>query len=252
MTDWLINLTPGGGRTRLLCLPYAGGGSSAFHEWPAALPPSVDVWTIRLPGRESRLLETPYTDLRELIDDLAPAVAGLTTVPYTVFGHSMGALIGYELIRALRARGRPEPTLFVASGHVAPHVADHSEQLHKLPHDRFVETLREYGGTPDALLAEPELLELFLPALRGDFAVVETYRYRDGIPLTCPITVFRGDADRGVGTEGCRAWNDLTSGATTHHGFPGGHFFIDESRARVLGTLADLLRGTGIQPEIAA
>jgi surfactin synthase thioesterase subunit len=240
--DWLVHLTPGRRPgARLLCLPFAGGGAGVFHGWPAALPDWLDVWTVRLPGRESRLLEDPVRDLRAVIAAITPGAGALTELPYAVFGHSMGALTGYELVRALRRSGRPEPALLIASGAVAPHVAFCAEMLHILPTDRLTAALRGYGATPDALLQDPELLELFLPALRADFAVVETYRFRPGSPLSCPIAVFRGAGDREVDHPGCLAWADLTTAPVVQRCFPGGHLFVEESRQTVLDALAALL-----------
>ncbi|PPK63145.1 alpha/beta fold hydrolase [Actinokineospora auranticolor] len=245
-SDWLVNLTPRRrGRVSLLCLPFAGGGAGAFHDWPDGLPPDVEVWAVRLPGRESRLVEEPYRDLGALVDALVPEVAGLVGTPYAVFGHSMGALVGYELVRRLRAAGLPEPGLLVASGHDAPHVAAHPRQLHAMPDPALVAALRDYGATPDTLLAQPELLELFLPTIRADFAVVETYAYRPGPPLRCPFAVLRGVADHDVTPAGCAAWAELTAGPTAQLAFPGGHFFIDEARERVLAELTELLDGVG-------
>lgn len=244
-SNWLINLAPRRrGDLSLLCLPFAGGGSSAFHGWPDALPANIDVWTVRLPGRESRLGEEPYRDLGELITALLPEVAGLAGKPYALFGHSMGALVGYELARGLRQAGLPEPRWLVASGHNAPHVASHSRQLHTMPDGMLIDALRSYGATPDTLLAQPELLEVFLPTIRADFAMVETYVHRPGAPLRCPVAVFRGVADAGVSVAGCQAWAELTTAATVQRSFPGGHFFIGEVRDRVLDELAGLL-GTG-------
>lgn len=244
--DLLINLTPHRqGRLRLLCLPFAGGGSGAFHDWPAQLPSDVDVWAVRLPGRESRLLEEPYRELHTLIKALAPAVGPLTRTPYALFGHSMGALIGYELARALLAAGRPAPTWLIASGHEAPHVVHYPKQLHRMPDDRLIETLRDYGATPDTLLSQPELLELFLPTIRADFAVVETYVHQPGPPLPCPIAVFRGVTDAEVSPQGCVAWAELTSAACVQRCFPGGHFFIDDVRDLVLAELAALVCDSG-------
>lgn len=241
-TDWLIHLTPGRKPAgRLLCLPFAGGGAGVFHDWPTALPAWLDVWTVRLPGRESRLLEAPVRDLRTVIAAIVPGFGALTDLPYAVFGHSMGALTGYELARALRRNGRREPALLIASGAVAPHVALHAEPLHALPTDRLTATLRGYRATPDTLLEEPELLELFLPALRADFAVVETYRFHPDHPLSCPIAVFRGAADREMSHARCLAWADLTAAPTVQRCFEGGHLFIEENRQSVLDALIPLL-----------
>jgi medium-chain acyl-[acyl-carrier-protein] hydrolase len=242
--DWLVNLTPQRtGRLNLLCLPFAGGGSSAYHSWPAALPPDVAVWAARLPGRESRLLEPPLAYLEEMVRELVQAVKPLATIPYVLFGHSMGALIGYEMVRRIRYMGGPMPESLIVSGCGAPHLPSPSKPLHTLPHNELVAALRDYGATPQALLDNRELLDLFLPTLRADFKAAETYRHRPGMPLSCPITVLRGDSDIEVTAEHCDGWAELTSGPCDQHCYVGGHFFIDTARDQVLGTIAGLLAG---------
>ncbi|QKG19894.1 thioesterase II family protein [Actinomadura verrucosospora] len=239
----LIDLTPGrAGRVTLLCLPYAGGGTSAFHGWGDVLPDDVRVVAARLPGRESRLTEPPLRDVRAVVAALAAEAGRLAAGPYAVFGHSMGALIGYELVRALRAAGRPEPECLVVSGHSAPQCSGTVRRLHRLPDDELVAALRDYGGTPEALLSSPELMDLFLPTLRADFAVAETYAHTPGPPLSCPMAVFGGERDAEVAPPALRAWAELTAGGCDLRVFPGGHFFVFENRDRVLAELAAILR----------
>ncbi len=237
MQDSLINLTPARRGTRvLLCLPYAGGGSSAFFAWPQRLPADVEVWSVRLPGRESRIGEPPFRDLNALVEVLAHEARELTTRPYTIFGHSMGALVGYELARHLPN----EPACLIASGHSAPQHVSTTGPLHLLPDDELIAALRGYGATPEALLGQPELMELFLPTLRADFAVVETYTHTPATPLGCPIAVFTGTEDADVAPH-TKAWAELTTGTFSEHVFPGGHFFLDEVRDDVLTRVSELL-----------
>ncbi|WP_158088767.1 thioesterase II family protein [Thermoactinospora rubra] len=247
-----MNLTPArGGRTNVVCLPYAGGGVAAFHDWPARLPAELNLWAVRPPGRESRLLQPPIRDLRTMVAELTPCVVPLTRRPYAVFGHSMGALLAYELVRALVGRGLPEPVWLVVSGHAAPHVAVPGE-LHKLPERQLIQRLREYGATPQDLLATPDLLRLFLPTIRADLAVAETYRYRPGPRLSCPVAAYRGSDDPEVTRAQCAAWAELTSGPCVVRDFPGGHFFLEDGRDDMLGHLSSLLAGTHNPPQTAA
>jgi medium-chain acyl-[acyl-carrier-protein] hydrolase len=236
--DWMVNLTPQRqGALNLICLPFAGGGTSAFHDWAPGLGPEVNVWAARLPGRETRLAEDPYHDLNALVRALTSAVSALTTQPYAVFGHSMGALISYELVRRLRDIGRPQPVALIASGNDAPHRPFHGDQLHLLPDDRLIGALREYGATPEIFLQRPELLEVFLPMIRADFAVAETYQYRPGRELQCPIVVCRGAQDPDTTEAGCLAWQELTTGPCAQHCFDGGHFFINTARPQLLDAI---------------
>lgn len=245
-TEWLVNLSPApGGRTNVICLPYAGGGVAAFHGWPARLPAELDLWVVRPPGRESRLLQPPIRDLHTMVAELTPDVVPLTRRPYVVFGHSMGALLAYELVRALVGRGLPPPAWLVVSGHAAPHVAVPGE-LHKLPEHQLIQRLREYGATPQDLLASPELLRLFLPTIRADLAVAETYRHRPGPKLTCPVAAYRGRDDPEVTHDQCAAWAEVTTGRCVVKDFPGGHFFLEDGRDDMLGHLSALLTGAPV------
>jgi surfactin synthase thioesterase subunit len=245
--EWMVNLTPRRqGRINLICLPFAGGGTSAFHDWASDVDDQVSVWAARLPGRENRLAEEPITDLDELVAALTPAVAALTTQPYAVFGHSMGALVGYELVRRLRDIGRPEPLVLFGSGNDAPHVPVDGPQLHLLPDATLVAALRDYGATPEVFLHRPELLEVFLPMIRADFAVAETYRHRAGRLLRCPVVVCRGADDPDVTAAGCHAWAELTTGPCRQLCFPGGHFFVNTARDQLLAAVsAELTAAAG-------
>lgn len=156
---------------------------------------------------------------------------------------SMGALVGYELVRRLRDIGRPEPIVLFGSGNDAPHLPVDSAQLHLLPDDRLVGALREYGATPEIFLQRPELLEVFLPMIRADFAVAETYRHRPGRELSCPVVACRGAEDVDVTESGCLAWAELTTGPCVQHCFAGGHFFINTARQELLATITAELTG---------
>ncbi|MEW1587087.1 alpha/beta fold hydrolase [Micromonospora vinacea] len=222
---------------RLICLPYAGGGSSAYHGWQEALGDDVEVCPVELPGRQSRWREPAYTGVRQLVEALAPALAPELGVPYALFGHSMGALVSFELARALRRRAVPPPRVLFAAGGLAPSLRRTSPNIHDEPDAVVVERLRELGGLDEAILAEPELLDLLLPAIRADFAVCETYEYAPESPLSCPIVAFAGDRDREVPPERVAPWREHTSAGFTLHVLPGGHFFPMTARDALLDTV---------------
>ena len=230
-------------RLRLLCLPHAGGGASAFRGWADALPAEVEVCPVQLPGREDRLAEPPFDRLAPLVQALADAVEPLLSLPFAVFGHSNGALVGFELARALRARGRPQPVHLFASGRRAPDLPPDRPPIHSLPEADFLAELEELGGLPRELLEHRELLELLLPMLRADVAVHETYRFQEQPPLACPITAYAGVADPKVSRPQVEAWARHTAGRFTLRTFPGGHFYLQEQRAELLRTLSADLHG---------
>lgn len=228
-------------RLRLFCLPHAGGGASAFRGWADALPAEVETCPVQLPGRENRIAEPAFDRLEPLVQALADAVDAWLDRPFALFGHSNGALIGFELARALRARGRPGPAHLFSSGRRAPDLPLPTPPIHAHPEPEFLAELAELGGLPQALLDHRELLALLVPTLRADVAIHETYVFREQAPLACPITGYGGVADPKVSREQLEAWARHTAGPFVRRMFPGGHFYLQEDRDAVLRTLsADL------------
>ncbi|WCN82396.1 thioesterase II family protein [Micromonospora sp. LH3U1] len=226
---------------RLICLPYAGGGSSAYTGWQELLGADVEVCPVELPGRQSRWRDPAYTQVGPLVEVLASALAGELDVPYALFGHSMGALVAFELVRELRRRGAPPPRILFAAGGLAPGLRRTSPNIHDQPDAIVVDRLRKLGGIDEEILAEPELLELLLPAIRADFSVCETYEYAPEPPLTCPIVAFAGDRDEDVPPERVAPWREHTSAGFALHVLPGGHFFPMTSRGALLRTVRAVL-----------
>ncbi|HVF13272.1 MAG TPA: thioesterase domain-containing protein [Acidimicrobiales bacterium] len=224
---------------RLFCLPYAGAGATVFRGWSDLLP-QVDVAPVQLPGREGRIGESPAVD----VDELAASVLPYTDRPYAVFGHSFGARLGFELCRALRARGARPPAWLFVSGAQAPHLPQLRPPASVLPDDEFVDRVTELGGTPPEILDDPEMRALALPVLRADFAYVDRYAYEEGPPLACPITVFAGDRDGETRVDDLWAWAEHTAGAFAVRVLPGDHFFLHSARSQLVSSLAaDLATG---------
>jgi len=230
-----------GARLRLFCLPHAGSGSAAFYRWRRGLPDGVDLVPVLLPGREVRLSEPSFTSADALVAGLSAAIRPYLDRPYAIFGHSMGALLGFELARAVRAVR--EPSWLFLSGRIAAQVPPPHPPLHELPERELVEALRvRYGGLPQTLLDDPELRELFLPIVRADLTVVETYCYREQPPLACPISVFAGEEDGSVSPEGLEAWRAQTSGPFAAKRLPGDHFYqLGESAPELVAELSRCL-----------
>jgi surfactin synthase thioesterase subunit len=233
----------GGARFRLFTFPYAGGGGSAFRPWIADLPPEIELCVVQLPGREARWGEPPFTRMTDLVPALATGIRPHLDRPYAFFGHSLGALICFELARALRAAGAPDPVHLFASAHRAPRSPNPHPEMRHMADGPFVDEIgRRYGGIPPVVLENPELVQLMLPFLRADFTVFETYQYREEPPLACPITAFGGVSDDYVRPEALEAWAQETTGGFSVRVFPGGHFFLQDHRAAlvasVCGTLA--------------
>jgi medium-chain acyl-[acyl-carrier-protein] hydrolase len=227
---------------RLICFPHAGGGAAAYREWGASFPASVEVCAIQPPGRASRLREPPMTRLTELVDAAREAVRPLLDLPLALFGHSMGALTAFEVARLLERNEGVSPVHLFVSGRRAPHLPTTESPVSHLPNDLFIaEMRRRYGGIPDTLLREKELMDLFLPGLRADTGALEDYRFEAGDPLRCPIDAYGGRTDGSVTEEGLAAWTDHTSDSFRMRFFPGGHFFINEARPEVQGEILEAL-----------
>ncbi|AUX39241.1 thioesterase [Sorangium cellulosum] len=227
-------------RLRLFCFPYAGGSASAYSAWWRELPASVELCTIKLPGREARLREPPFQRLTPLVGALSAALGPWLTKPFALYGHSLGALVAFELARALRRRGAPLPRHLLVSGRRAPHLPM-GEAFHALPDPEFVAWIRRMGGTPDEVLREPELMELFLPVLRADVAVNEAEPFVAEAPLDCPITAFGGVVDERASPAELEAWRELTRGSFRVEMFPGGHFFLRSAQGPLLRSISAVL-----------
>lgn len=227
-------------RLRLFCFPHAGGGASVYHTWPSGLPSHVELCAIKLPGREARLSEPPFERLTPLVQALATALSPWLTRPFALFGHSLGALVSFALARELRRRGAPPPRHLFVSARRAPHLPD-PDPMHTLSDPALVERIRGMGGTPEAVLAEPELMALFLPIVRADAAVNEVEPFVAEEPLACPITAFGGLDDARARRDELEAWREHTRAAFRIEMFPGGHFFLRSAQDLLLRSLSTAL-----------
>jgi medium-chain acyl-[acyl-carrier-protein] hydrolase len=228
-------------RLRLFCFPYAGGSASAYRTWAGLLPDSVELCAVQLPGRENRAGEPLLTRMDDVVAMLMRDVPAFLTMPYAFFGHSMGSHIAFELARALRRKFVPGPVHLFASGRHAPQLPDAHKAIHALPDDEFIEELRLLQGTPDEVLRHPELMQLLTPILRADFAVCETYEYRDEAPLSCPITALGGADDAEASETELAAWETQTARRFDMLMFPGNHFFLHEARREVAAAIMERL-----------
>lgn len=225
-------------KLRLFCFHYAGGGALSFRTWSDSLPSHVEVCPIELPGRGIRLKEPPFTRLENLLQALSKALLPSLSKPFAFFGHSLGALVSFELARLLHRNHRFSPVHLFVSGHRAPQIPDPDPPIHALPEPAFLEELRRYNGTPEEVFNNTELMQLFLPTLRADFAVIETYVYAPSPRLNCPITAFGGLQDWKASCHELEAWREQTNAAFSVQMFPGDHFFVHSSRSLLLQSLS--------------
>ena len=235
LSPWLARTQPNPQASlRLFCFPYAGGGATIYHSWPASLPPTVEVCGIQLPGRGSRLKEKPYTRASPLIESLAVEMAPYLDRPFAFFGHSLGAMISFELAHRLRGERGLEPAHLFVSGRRAPQLPKPDRDIYQLPEPEFIEQLRRLNGTPREVLEHPELMGVMIPSLRADFEMSETYVYSARPPLRCPITALGGLEDEEVTRPDLEAWRAQTSGPFSLRLLPGDHFFLHSSKSVIL------------------
>lgn len=235
---WLVSPRPvANPAVRIFCLPHAGGGPAAFHHWPWTLAASIEVHVAQLPGRGARFGELPYTRMEPLLEALLVALRPLLDRPTAFFGHSLGALLAFEIVRALRQDGTGTAHLF-ASACPAPQLLPRGETLHTLPRRQFLEALRRLKGTPPELIAEETFMDLMLPTLRADLALFETYEYKEAPPLECDLTVMGGGADPQVSADELEAWQRQARRRFNLHVFPGDHFYLNDARSDLLHLIA--------------
>lgn len=226
MADRWFSRPPPGPQAEVLlfCLPHAGGGSAAYRRWPKLLPPAIGVQPVQLPGREQRLAEPARVDPVEVAD----AVLRRADRPFAVYGHSMGALLGYEVTRELGRRGGPLPRRLALGGSRPPHRPESRPGMADLPDDEFAAALVSLGGTPADVLADPDLRDLLLPVLRADLRWLQGYRCTRPDPVPVPMDAFCGTEDELVGPADMAGWAQYTSAGFAQYEIPGGHFFVLE------------------------
>lgn len=230
---WLTRLdkSEDSASTLLLVVPHAGAGPLAFKRWPAEFSDDVELLAVHLPGRERRIREDPAESIVAAAAAVVRALMGQGKSPHAIFGHSMGALLALEIAHQLRLLGKPASRLFV-SGSRPPHLLPRDAPLSTLPTPLLIRELQRLGGLIPGTVENAELLSLVLPIIRADCAMLEKYRF-DADPLPRAIVGFCGSADDGAPREDMIAWAHCTTKSFVLHEFPGGHFFVEEQRARV-------------------
>ena len=247
-TSWITCPRPNpGAPLRLFCLSSAGAGASMYRLWPSQLPASVEVCPVQLPGREDRYREPAFTSLAGLSRAIAREMTPFLDRRYAIFGHSMGALIAFELAFALEHDGGRPPVALFVSGRRPPDETDLAAPVHGLPDAEFLDELqRRYGGVPDVVRREPELLALLLPGLRADVRALETYRIADDTRVACPVHVYGGREDTRPRPDQLEGWTRRTEQPVRVQLFPGGHFFVAEEPAAICADIAARWAGAAL------
>lgn len=221
--------------TRLVCLPHAGGSATFFLPVSAALSPGVDVVAIQYPGRQDRRAEPPIDNVTVLADRIHDIVLRQPEIPLTLFGHSMGGVIAFEVTRRLEASGHGPVRLF-ASGRRAPSTY-RDETVHRRDDAGILAEVRGLNGTASSVLGDDELMRAALPALRADYRAIETYQCAPDVTVNCPISVLVGDDDPKTTLDEANAWAQHTSGSFDLQVFSGGHFFLTDQADEIIQIL---------------
>lgn len=227
-------------KLRLFCFPYAGGGGNTYLPWARKLNDEVELVFVQTPGRGSRISEQPHDTMASLINELIHNASYFTRTPYAFFGHSLGSRVAYELCIQFKNFGLPLPKHFFASGSRAPHLISENKSIYNLPENEFIKEIEQLNGTPREVLNNKELIELFLPLLRADFKLADTYRANE-IKMPFPITVLHGKDDVGIKREQLAAWGRLSAEEYSLVEFEGDHFFINQSGHKVLEHVSSVL-----------
>ncbi len=211
-----------------------------YHGWQKDLPSSLEVCPVQYPGHGTRFREELFTDLTLLADATAEGLRPLVEGPFALFGHSMGAVLAFEIVRRFEKMGL-SPNALLLAGARAPHLRPEEPLSYDLPDPEFLAELRKINGTPPEILDDREAMEFLIPILRADFQAMETYRVTPAPQLRCPISVFGGCEDHKVTTEHLDGWRDHSIGPFSRTLIEGTHFFVNESRAQLVKYIGQLL-----------
>jgi len=229
-------------RVRLFCFPFAGGSSVMFSGWGEQLKPEIEVWAALPRGRGMRFREKPVETLEAMVEEYLAALKPFLDASFAFYGHSLGGLMAFEMTLRLQAEGLPTPERVFVGATAPPHLGLIHEEIHHLADAEFVAAIQErYGGIPAEVLNEPELLEIFIPPLKADFAAYERYRFEGNDRMICPVTAFAGLDDSGVAPALVEEWERHTEAEFSFATVPGDHFFLSTSRDTVLATIRESL-----------
>jgi medium-chain acyl-[acyl-carrier-protein] hydrolase len=230
---------------RLCLFPCAGGSASSYQEWTADVPSFLDTFAIQLPGRANRFLEEPLKTLPPICQALCDELEQFATMPVAFFGHSLGALIAFDVCRELRRRKQRLPIHLFVAGRAAPQVPARKRPIRDLPDAEFLGELNRMGGIPPEIQENTELMDLLTPILKADITLHETYSLAPEPRLACPITAFGGVSDADVTLDDVRGWQEQTEAGFFFHEVEGGHFFVNAERKKLIQIITARLASVG-------
>lgn len=226
---------------RLICCPYAGGSASAFYPWCRYIAKKVELIAIQWPGRERRFNEPLLYNMKDIVLGILSECDSILDKPYVLVGHSVGAITMFELTRKLLAFSLRPPSHLIVMGCRAPHLPMRRKPIYQLTDEEFVKEIMSFNATPHEIMANQEFLEVFLPIIRADFTISETYQFDKGPPLPIDITVLNGSEDPTVLDFEVKAWTLHTLNKFNQFTIPGDHFFIKSHLDEVCTVINQLL-----------
>jgi surfactin synthase thioesterase subunit len=224
-------------RYRLFCFPYAGGSATAYANWEELLPEDIELVAIQPPGRGNRFNERLITSVEEAVSQIRDAIRPWLDRPYLLYGHSLGSVVSFELLHSLKANGLPLPVRYCSGARRAPHTAPRIAPIHDYPLAQFKTELKKLNGTPDIVLNNPELMDIFVPILRTDFKAAYAYHRAPDIKLDCAASIFGGAKDDIVPQEDLTGWQEHFRKPIDLRVFAGGHFFLEDDRELVVSAI---------------
>jgi len=219
---------------RLFCFHHSGGSASGYYPWIDHLSPHIEMITIQLPGRENRFGEPLNNNLKDIVAELSKRFVDYKDKPFILFGHSLGALMSFEFAKSIKQLYSIFPSHMIISATKAPHLPFRMKHLSQLDNQALKEHLKIYNGIDERILEDDELLDLFLPIIKSDFSICESYHFLESKPFPCDILALSGDQDETVTPEEILAWKKYTEGKFEHLSFPGKHFFIKDHQKKIL------------------
>lgn len=232
-------------KSRLFCFPYAGGNAGMYKHWMQHFE-ETEIIAIQLPGRSNRFSEASIDNLDTCVFEVLNSLKYLLDKPFAFFGHSLGAIIAYEVLRKIPEEQYKNCLQLFVSGRIAPDLKSPNPKISYLPNDQFKKVLKEYEGTDIELLKNDDLMDVLIPMLRSDFRMIETYHHHHSTPLKTSITALSGKDDLFVDFDAVSEWQRFSEKPLAHHSFDGNHFFVDKNRVEI----AQLVSNTMLKSKI--
>ncbi|PYG89067.1 surfactin synthase thioesterase subunit [Ruminiclostridium sufflavum DSM 19573] len=230
-------------RIKLFCVPYAGASSMVYSKWKKGLADFIELQEVELPGRGRRYSSPFCGNIDEAVEDIIKQIESKISDggKYAFFGHSMGTLIVYELVNRIKEVYDSEPVHIFFSGRNSPDIKVENKVVHTLSDEEFKFELNKFGGIPDQIFENEELAKIFIPILRADYKLIDTYNYaKKKTKLNTDMTVFYGTEDAYIKSD-IKSWEKYTTRRCDFIEYEGGHFFINTYMKEIICDINNIL-----------